>query len=128
MGHQISNKGVEMVPSYIEAILAWPKPTSAKELATFLGKCGYYRSFIKDYSKVSACLEAEKKKTDIEWKWSDKMNEAFKILKNKFKDKPILAYPEFGTGKEFILDIDWSKEGMGQCLSQEQTKEDGKRE
>ena len=126
LGHRVSAKGIAMVDEYVQLVLDWPKPTTGKELASFLGKTGYYRSFIKCYSKIAACLEAEKLKEDLVW--TPKMNKAFEILKQAFREKPILAFPEYNSKEPFIFYSDWCQEGMSQTLSQNQTKEDGYRE
>jgi len=42
----------EPVPSKIDAMLAWPTPSSQKSLRGFLGLTGFYRRFIKDYAKL----------------------------------------------------------------------------
>ena len=46
LGHQVSARGIEMVAEYVDLLVNWPKPSTPKELATFLGKAGYYRQFI----------------------------------------------------------------------------------
>ena len=46
LGHKVSNKGVGMIPEYVERILNWPTPTSVKEVNTFLGFSGYYQTYI----------------------------------------------------------------------------------
>ena len=129
LGHQVSQGGIEMVNKYVELLLNWPKPTSPKELATFLGKAGYYRSFIKDYGKIVACLEAEKKKPTLIW--TPKMDQAFETVKRAFREKPILAYPDYQgvhEGRPFIMDSDWCGTGMAQQISQVQPGPDGVRE
>ena len=41
-----------MVPEYADLLVNWPKPSTPKELATFLGKTGYYRQFKKTMGKL----------------------------------------------------------------------------
>ena len=129
LGHQVSSQGIEMVERYVDLLLKWPKPTTSKELATFLGKCGYYRSFIKDYGKIAACLEAEKKKPKLVW--TPQMTQSFETLKQAFSTKPILGFPDYEgvqQGRPFLYDTDWSQEGMAQQISQVQPGPDGMRE
>jgi len=126
LGHQVSSNGIEMIDDYVNLVVNWPKPQTPKELATFLGKTGYYRQFVENYSKIAACLEGEKKKPQLIW--TPQMDKSFITLKESFLKKPILAFPQFGTGEPFILDADWCQEGMAQALSQKQKMEDGTRE
>lgn len=48
----MSEKGVETDLDKVAALRTWPKPNKLKELRTFLGFCGYYHRFVKDYSKI----------------------------------------------------------------------------
>ena len=56
LGHVISEQGVETDPSKTEKIKTWPRPRNVDELRKFLGFSGYYRRFVKDYSKIAAPL------------------------------------------------------------------------
>ena len=129
LGHQVSQNGIEMIDSYVNLLLDWPKPTTPKQLATFLGKAGYYRQFIPSYGKIVACLEAEKKKSSLIW--TPQMEKSFAQVKEAFRTKPILAFPDYNgvlQGRPFIVDSDWSQEGMAQSISQVQPGPDGLRE
>lgn len=53
VGHIISQNGVATDPSKIGAVTTWPRPETVTALCSFLGFCGYYRIFVKVYSKVS---------------------------------------------------------------------------
>ena len=49
----ITKKGIKPNPEKIEAIEKILLPRNVKEIKAFLGITGYYRRFIKDYSKVA---------------------------------------------------------------------------
>ena len=53
IGHVVSEEGVEIDPSKTEKVVNWPTPTSPEDVRRFLGFVGYYRRFIKDFSKIS---------------------------------------------------------------------------
>ena len=46
LGHKISKRGVSVIPEYVQKIKERPVPKTRKEVATFLGFAGYYRTFI----------------------------------------------------------------------------------
>ncbi|KAL6459678.1 hypothetical protein MHYP_G00314370 [Metynnis hypsauchen] len=44
LGHVISEEGIQPNPEKVSAIKNWPRPTTVKEVRSFLGFAGYYRS------------------------------------------------------------------------------------
>ena len=50
----------------METITAWPTLQNVDEIVSFLGLCGYYRKFIKDFATTAAPLNALRKK-DATW-------------------------------------------------------------
>ena len=54
--HRISAKGIEVDKAKIEAIEKLPPPSSVKGIRSFLGQAGFYRRFIKDFSRNSKPL------------------------------------------------------------------------
>jgi hypothetical protein len=56
LGHVISSNGVATDPSKIQNVKDWPVPTNVSELCSFLGLCGYYRRYIKNFSAIAKCL------------------------------------------------------------------------
>lgn len=53
LGHKVSKKGLEVDRAKIEVIENLPQPLSVKEVRSFLGHVGFYRRFIKNFSKIS---------------------------------------------------------------------------
>lgn len=68
LGHIITPEGIKPNPTKIEAIQKYPIPKTQKEIKAFLGLIGYYRRFIKIFSKITfpitRCL---RKGTEIQY-------------------------------------------------------------
>ena len=56
LGHLVGADGVKPVPSYLDVVKDWKMPTTKTEVRVFLGKCGYYRRFVKGYSGIAKPL------------------------------------------------------------------------
>ena len=56
LGHLISDRGIEVDKAKVEVIEKLPPPTSVKGIRSFLGHTGFYRRFIKDFSKIAKPL------------------------------------------------------------------------
>ena len=130
LGHVVSGKGISTNPKKIEAVTKWPTPKTVYDVRSFLGFVGYYRRFIKNFSKITKPIrevitglenqsKRAAKKTYIEW--TDLANAAFDKLKTMCVSTPILAYPDYQL--PFTLHTDSSTDGLGAVLYQ---KQDGK--
>ena len=52
----ISNEGIFVDPSKIQAVKNWPISRTITEIKSFIGLAGYYRKFVQDFSKIAALL------------------------------------------------------------------------
>ena len=120
LGVDVSAQGIHTSESKIKAIRDWPNPKDVSEVRSFLGLATYYRRFIRNFAHIVAPLTALTKK-GITFRWSPACAAAFRTLKNRMTEAPVLAYPDFSpTAAPFILDTDASACGMGAVLSQQQ--------
>ncbi len=56
LGHIVSAEGISTDPDKVASVVKWPVPTKAPDLRSFLGFTGYYRRFIKNYSRIAKPL------------------------------------------------------------------------
>ena len=56
LGHIVLGKGLEVDKAKIEVIQNLPLPGTVRDLRSFLGHVGFYRTFIQDFAKVSKPL------------------------------------------------------------------------
>ena len=56
LGHIISSRGIEVDKAKIDIISKLPPSTNVKTIRQFLGHAGFYRRFIKDFSKIAKPL------------------------------------------------------------------------
>ena len=127
LGHVVSAEGIEPDPDKTAPLREWlnSPPKSAKELQTFLGFAGYYRSFVKNFSKIAEPLrrllvsgpdKKRKQHPRPSFTWTNECQRAFETLISRLTSSPILGYPNFEL--PFILHIDASGEGLGAALYQ----------
>ncbi|GJT28052.1 putative reverse transcriptase domain-containing protein [Tanacetum coccineum] len=68
LGHVIDSQGIHVDPAKIESIKDWASPKSPTEIRQFLGLAGYYRRFIKGFSKIAKPMtKLTQKKVKFEW-------------------------------------------------------------
>ncbi|WVZ97679.1 hypothetical protein U9M48_043193 [Paspalum notatum var. saurae] len=116
LDHIFSAKGVAVDPSKVKDVLNWKQPQTVTEIRSFLGLAGYYRRFIKDFSKISKPMTALTQK-NAKFAWSPKCEEAFGTLKKLLTSAPVLAQPDIT--KPFDVYCDASSSGLGCVLMQE---------
>ena len=90
LGHVVSGKGISTNPKKIEAVSKWPTPKTVYDVRSFSGFVGYYRRFIKNFSRITKPIrevitglenqsKRTAKKTYIEW--TDQLILPLNILK-----------------------------------------------
>ncbi|CAM8959356.1 unnamed protein product [Rhodiola kirilowii] len=115
LGHMVSHRGIEVDRAKIEVIEKLPPPKDVKGIRSFLGHAGFYRRFIKDFSKTAKpltdllCQEAE-------FNFSDSCLNAFNNLKTALTCAPIVQPPNWELPFELMCDA--SDFAVGAVLGQ----------
>ena len=138
LGHIVSRDGVKTDPDKTEALKTWPRPQTLKELQSFLGFTGYYRRFVKDYSKIvkpltsltagypplrKGCKSSPgdgkylNPKEPLGERWRDACQQAFESIIEKLTSSPVLGYAD--PKLQYFLHTDASTIGLGAALYQE---------
>ena len=119
LGHRISAAGLEVDQSKISIIKTLFPPTTVKGLRSFLGHAGFYRRFIRDFSKIvrPLCRLLEK---DAKFNFDESYQCSFEEIKYILVEAPIMAKPDWN--KEFEIMCDASDYAMGDVLGQKVDK------
>ena len=120
LGHIISSRGIEVDKAKIDIISKLPPPTNVKTIRHFLGHAGFYRRFIKDFSKIAKPLYKLLEK-DAKFVWEEECQKSFQELKFHLTTAPIVRAPNWQLPFEVMCDA--SDLAIGAVLGQ---REDGK--
>ena len=91
LGHQISERGIEVDKVKIETIEKLPPPFSVKGIRSFIGHVGFFRRFIKDFSKIAKTL-SNLFVQGTRFEFDDQCLKVFFFLKEKLVSEPIVVH------------------------------------
>ncbi|KAM1660255.1 hypothetical protein ACFX2K_003267 [Malus domestica] len=120
LGHIVSERGIEVDKSKIDLVRYLPSPTSVRKVHSFLGHAGFYRRFIKDFSKISTPLCRLLQK-DVSFEFNEECEKAFKHLKEMLTSAPIIRPPDWSIPFELMCDA--SDYALGPVLGQRKDKQ-----
>ena len=115
----ISAARLEVDQAKISIIRNLTPPTTVKGIISFLGHAGFYRRFIRDFSKIARppCRLLEK---DTKFYFDESCQKAFKEIKSRLVEAPIMEKPDWNG--EFEIMCDASDFPMGAVLGQKDEK------
>jgi hypothetical protein len=116
LGHIINKDGLAVDPKKVADILNWKASIDVRGIKSFIGMAEYYQRFIEGFSKIArpmTALLANK----VEFKWTQKCQEAFEALKEKLTTTLVLVLPD--VHKPFSAYCDACYTSLGCVLMQE---------
>ncbi|CAM8892765.1 unnamed protein product [Rhodiola kirilowii] len=122
LGHIVSQEGIEVDKSKIDLIMTLPYPSTVRDIQSFLGHAGFYRRFIKDFSKKALPLSTLLQK-EVPFEFTNACKEAFNELKKALTSTPIIQTPDWR--KPFEIMCDASDFDVGAVLGQKIEKKAG---
>ena len=115
LGFLIGETGIHCDRSKVKAINKITTPTSIEEVCQFNRMCSYYHKFISHYSDISKCFNDMTRK-GATFNWTKECDAAFKLLKEKLMEDPVLISPQ--VDKDYVIHCDASKYSYSGILQQ----------
>jgi len=103
LGHEISNRGIEVDRSKVKVIAKFPEPKCLKEIWSFLGHAGFYRRFIKEFSKIARPFTNLLGK-NMPFDFDEKCLQTWEELKQRLILAPIISAPDWTRPFEIMCD------------------------
>ena len=119
LGNQISGREIEVDRAKVETIEKIMPPSSVKGIRSLLGHAGFYRRFIKDFSKIAKLL-SNLLVQGAPFEFDDQCLQAFLFLKQKLVSAPIVVAPDWNIPFELMCDA--SDYAIGVVLGQKRDK------
>ena len=119
LGDKIPKAGIEVDRAKVAIIADLPPPNSVKAIRSFLGHAGFYRRFIKDFSKISQPLIRLLCKY-APFEFTEACERAFRILKEHLILAPIIQATDWTQPFELMCDV--SDTAVGVVLGQRKDK------
>ena len=96
LGHRIFVAGLEVDQAKVSIIKTLMPPTTIKGIRSFLGHAGFYRRFIRDFSKIERplCRLLEK---DTKFNFDAAYQYSFEEIKSKLVEAPIMVKPDWNS-------------------------------
>ncbi|RVW63637.1 Retrovirus-related Pol polyprotein from transposon 412 [Vitis vinifera] len=115
LGHIVSERGIEVDPEKIRAILDMPTPRTEKEIRGFLGRLQYISRFIARLTDICEPIFRLLRKNQPTV-WNDDCQRAFERIKECLLSPPVLVPPT--PGRPLLLYLSVSDMALGCMLAQ----------
>jgi len=93
LGNRIYEHGIEVDRAKIKVMTSLQAPDNVKAVRSFLGHAGFYRRFIKDFSRIARPLTALLCK-EVKFEFTQECHDAFQLIKQALISAPIIQPPD----------------------------------
>ncbi|PKI69594.1 hypothetical protein CRG98_010007 [Punica granatum] len=115
LGFVVSEKGIEVDPDKVKAIMELPPPSTVREVRSFLGLLNYIARFIANLTdKCQLLFRLLRKNAAVEW--DDECQKAFDTVKAYLVQPPMLVQPS--PERPLIMYLTVRRQSMGCMLGQ----------
>jgi transposase InsO family protein len=116
LGHRLGANGLSVSQDKVQDVQNWPVPKDVSEVRSFIGLAGFYRRFVKDFSKIALPITDLMKDTK-QFVWAQEQQQAFDTLKQALCSAPVLLIPD--PSKPYTLNCDACDYAVGATLQQD---------
>ena len=120
LGHCISDQGMTPLTSKVSAVMASKRPTTLRELRSFLGSINYYRKYIPHVAEMLAPLngltQGPKRGKNSKIPWKPQHEAAFQRVISALANFTCLTYED--PSIPLVLSTDASNDAAGAVLEQ----------
>jgi hypothetical protein len=114
-GSHYFREGIVVDLDKVKEIREWPTLRNVTKVRSFMGLEGYYKRFIKGFSKIAHPITSLQKK-GVKFEWTQECEESFLHLKDLLTSAQILNI--FYPSEDFVVCTNACKEGLGGVLTQ----------
>ena len=121
LGHRLEQGMIGLHQDNVEKIKDAPRPSTKKQMRSFMGLAGYYRDFIPNFAAIAVPLsDLTRKGQPNKVEWGEAQEKAYQTIKSYLTSEPILRLPD--PAKTYFLRTDASNSGIGAVLMQKHDK------
>ena len=107
LGHRLEQGMIGLHQDNVEKIKDAPRPSTKKQVRSFMGLAGYYRDFIPNFAAIAAPLsDLTRKGQPNKVEWGEAQEKAYQTIKSYLTSEPILRHPD--PAKTYFLRTDAS--------------------
>jgi hypothetical protein len=117
-GTAVNTEGIKIDTTKLTSLFETKRPTTVKEIQSFLGMCNWFRDFIPYFADIATKL-TELTKKGVNWRWTELEQGSMILLLHRISTAPCLRY--FDHDLETIVYTDASLVGIGGWIGQKHT-------